>query len=120
MATSDPVNDGEVVRSRGGHLVIFNTPERIAALTPLYQDERFADGRPRVPDELLERMRLVTNDEAWGVLERGHGYHFQFEGGWLNLHPERILIGRAVTAMFVPARPDLHEVIETEGRATGR
>jgi regulator of RNase E activity RraA len=73
-----------------------------------------------VPDDLLERMRLVTNDEAWGVLERRHGYHFQFEGDWLNLHPERVLVGRAVTAMFVPSRPDLHDVIEAEGCSQGR
>ena len=100
--------------------MLFNSPEEIRRLTPLNPFDRFPDGRPRVPDDLLQRMRLVTNDEAWGVLERRHGYHFQFEGSWLNLHPERILVGRAVTAMFVPLRPDLHEVIEAEGRATGR
>lgn len=100
--------------------MIFNTPEDIQRLTPLNPFERSADGRPRVPDDLLERMRLVTNDEAWGVLERGHGYMFQFEGGWLNLHPERVLVGRAVTAMFVPQRPDLHNVVEQHGRSEGR
>ena len=86
--------------------MIFNTPERVAALTPLATDERLPDGRPRVPDGILERMRLVTNDEAWGVVERGHDYHFQFEGDWVNLHPERVLVGRAVTARFVPLRHD--------------
>ena len=98
-------------RHSGGHLVIFNSPERIAALTPLYRDERFADGRPRVPDEILERMRHVTNDEAWGVVERGHDYHFQFEGDWVNLHPDRVLVGRAVTVRMVPLRPDLQGVV---------
>src|SRR5215208_7003368 len=81
--------------------MIFNSPERIAALTPLYQDERSADGRPRVPDDILERMRLVTNDEAWGVVERGHDYHFQFEGNWVNLHPDRVLVGRAMTSSSI-------------------
>src|SRR5438874_76557 len=100
--------------------MIFNTPEAVQRLTPNNPFERSADGRPRVPDDLLERMKLVTNDEAWGVLERRHGYLFQFEGNWLNLHPERVLVGRAVTAMFVPMRPDLHEVVEAEGRADGR
>jgi 4-hydroxy-4-methyl-2-oxoglutarate aldolase len=98
----------------------FNSPETIQGITPLNPFDRFEDGRPRVPDDLLERMRLVTNDEAWGVLERRHGYPFQFEGGWLNLHPQRVLVGRAVTAMFVPMRPDLHEAIEQHGRAEGR
>ena len=100
--------------------MIFNSPERIAALTPLNQYERFADGRPRVPDEILERMRYVTNDEAWGVVERGHNYHFQFEGHWVNLHPERVLVGRAVTVRMVPLRPDLQGVVEGMGTAEGR
>src|SRR5438552_18068721 len=97
-----------------------SSPQAITSITPLNPFARSADGRPRVPDDLLERMKLVTNDEAWGVLERRHDYHFQFEGGWLNLHPERVLIGRAVTAMFVPLRPDLHDAIEHHGRAEGR
>ena len=100
--------------------MIFNSPERIAALTPLNQYERFADGRPRVPDEILERMRYVTNDEAWGVVEREHDYHFQFEGNWVNLHPERVLVGRAVTVRMVPLRPDLQGVVEGLGTAEGR
>jgi 4-hydroxy-4-methyl-2-oxoglutarate aldolase len=100
--------------------MIFNSPDAVRQLTALSPFERFEDGRPKVPDDLLRRMKLVTNDEAWGVLERRHGYHFQFEGNWLNLHPERILVGRAVTAMFVPMRPDLNDVVESQGRGQGR
>ncbi|HYO29536.1 MAG TPA: hypothetical protein VER37_03065 [Thermomicrobiales bacterium] len=100
--------------------MIFQTPERVAALTPAYPHERSADGRPRVPDDILERMRHVTNDEAWGVLERGHGYQFQFEGGWVNLHPDRVLVGRAVTVRIVPLRPDLQEVVQGVGASEGR
>jgi regulator of RNase E activity RraA len=100
--------------------MIFNSPESIRRITPLNPFARFDDGRPRVPDDLLERVRLVTNDEAWGVLERRHGYPFQFEGGWLNVHPERVLVGRAVTAMFMPMRPDLHQAVEQDGISQGR
>ncbi len=100
--------------------MIFNTPERVAALTPRWTGERAADGRPRVPDDLIERMRAVTNDEAWGVIEKQHGYRFQFEGDWLNLHPELTLVGRAVTAVMVPLRPDLHEAVQEIGEAEGR
>jgi 4-hydroxy-4-methyl-2-oxoglutarate aldolase len=100
--------------------VIFNSPDRVNALTPLYTGDRLADGRPRVPDDILQRMKLVTNDEAFGVIERGHDYHFQFAGEWYNLHPERILVGRAVTARFVPLRQDFHGVVEAEGATTGR
>jgi len=100
--------------------MIFNSPDRVAALTPLSPFDRSTDGRPRVPDGILERMKRVTNDEAWGVLEKKHGYHFQFEGGWYTLHPERVLVGRAVTARYVPIRPDLHEVGMATGQAEGR
>jgi regulator of RNase E activity RraA len=100
--------------------MIFNSPDRIAALTPLFTGERSADGRPHVPTNILERMKLVTNDEAWGVMERGHDYHFQFEGGWINMHPERVLVGRAVTARYVPIRPDLNGAVEAGGKSEGR
>ena len=100
--------------------MIFNTPDRIAELTHRYTGERSADGRPRVPDDIIERMKRVTNDEAWGVLERGHGYHFQFEGNWYNLHPDRVLVGRAVTARYVPLRPDLNDAVQDRGAAEGR
>jgi regulator of RNase E activity RraA len=99
--------------------VVLMDPERLRRLTPQCPFERFPDGRPRVPDDLLARMKLVTTEEAWGVLRR-HGYHFQFAGNWLNLHPDQVLVGRAVTAVFLPARPDLHAVIETAGKAEGR
>jgi regulator of RNase E activity RraA len=64
-------------------------------------------------------MKLVTTEEAWSVLRR-NGYNFQFAGNWINIHPERILVGRAVTAAYVPVRPDLNEMVETGGRSEGR
>jgi regulator of RNase E activity RraA len=96
----------------------FQTPEETIALTPQNPFDRFPDGRPRVPDDLVQRMALVTIEEAWGVLRR-HGYHHQFEGGWMNLHPDLVLVGRAVTAFFVPQRPDLHAVVEELGKTAG-
>ncbi len=93
--------------------------EKIVELTSQNPYERFEDGRPRVPDDILERMKKVTTEEAWGVLG-GHGFHLQFDGNWLNIHPERILVGRAVTCRYVPHRPDLNEVVEEEGKSHGR
>jgi regulator of RNase E activity RraA len=95
---------------------LLNRYEDIVHLTPLNPFDRFPDGRPRVPDDLLNRMKLVTVEEAWGVLKQ-HGYRYQYAGDWLNVHPERVLVGRAVTAMFVPTRPDLHDVIGEWGKA---
>lgn len=100
-------------------VVRLNCKEDIIEFTKQYSGDRFPDSRPRVPDDLLERMKHVTIEQAWGVLQ-GHGYRFQFEGNWMNLHPDRVLVGRAVTAMFVPQRPDLHSVVEEQGVADGR
>ncbi len=101
--------------------MIFNDPDRIRALTPLNPFDRLEDGRPKVPDDLLERLKLVTNDEAWGVLERGHGYHYQFEGDWnVHLQPTVPLVGRVVTASYVHLRPDFHEVVQGIGASEGR
>ncbi|HEU5430816.1 MAG TPA: hypothetical protein VFU81_04085 [Thermomicrobiales bacterium] len=100
--------------------MIFNSPDRVAAFTPLAPFGRMADGRPFVPDDLLAQLRLVTNDEAWGVLAKEHGYPFQFEGGWRNLHPERVVVGRAVTVRFVPLRPDFEQTVHKLGAAVGR
>jgi regulator of RNase E activity RraA len=93
--------------------------EDLIELTSLNPFERFDDGRPRVPDDLLERMRLVTTEEAWSVL-RQHGYHRQFEGNWLETHPGTITVGRAVTAQFLPHRPDYHDVVQQAGLREGR
>ena len=98
----------------------FNDREDIIQLTPLWKGERFPDGRPRVSDDILRRIKNVITEEAWSVLWRA-GYEFQFEGNWTRLHPDRVLVGRAVTGVFVPRRPDLHDGLmdyghEQEGR----
>ena len=98
----------------------YNNREDIIQLTPLWEGERFDDGRPRVSDDILRRMKNVVTEEAWSVLWRNN-YHFQFEGNWARLHTQRVLVGRAVTGVFVPHRPDLHDGLmeyghEKEGR----
>jgi 4-hydroxy-4-methyl-2-oxoglutarate aldolase len=79
---------------------------------------RFEDGRPRVPDELLDRIRELSSEEIWTTLTRA-GYNNQFEGGWQMLHPEKLLVGRAVTAQYMPLRPDMGEVTDQEAAAKG-
>jgi regulator of RNase E activity RraA len=80
--------------------------------------ERFTDGRPKVPDDILRRMASVSIEEAWGVLQ-AKGYNNQFAGDWYNLHPDRVIVGRAVTAQFVPRRPDLHSATDSLGVSQG-
>lgn len=98
---------------------IENPRDLLLELTNQYTGERYPNGRPRVADDLIERMKLVTTEEAWGVL-RKHGYHHQFAGNWFVTHPGKILVGRAVTAMMLPHRPDLHEVVAEQGKRDGR
>ncbi|TDY45295.1 regulator of RNase E activity RraA [Alicyclobacillus sacchari] len=93
----------------------FNDRDDIIQLTPLWQGERFDDGRPRVPDDILRRMERITNEEAWAVLER-NGYRYQFEGNLRMVHPNKVLVGRAVTAVMVPKRPDLHDYLLEYGQ----
>jgi regulator of RNase E activity RraA len=88
--------------------------EELIFLTPEWKGERFADGRPKVSDEILNRMKLVTLEEAWAVL-RNENYNYQFDDGWLTINPDSVLVGRAVTATFMPGRPDIHRVIDDRG-----
>ena len=79
---------------------------------------RFADGRPKVPDELLDRIRELSSEEIWGTLTRA-GYNNQFEAGWQILHPEKLLVGRAVTAQYMPLRPDIGDLTDRDAAAKG-
>ncbi len=88
----------------------FSAREDIIQITPLWKGERFEDGRPKVPDDILRRMRNITLEEAWGPLWR-KGYKYQFEGEFRTTHPGNKLIGRAVTTSMVPMRPDLHQTL---------
>lgn len=84
----------------------FDNPEDILQLSPNWTGDRFPNGRPKVPDSVLRRMEHITTEEAWGVLWE-HEYKYQFQGDWKVIHPGKILVGRAVTAVMVPKRPDL-------------
>jgi regulator of RNase E activity RraA len=88
--------------------------DELIFLTPEWKGERFDDGRPRVPDDILERMKSVTLEEAWAVL-RNNRYNFQYEGDWQVIDPDAVLVGRAVTATFVPGRPDIHAQYDKRG-----
>lgn len=92
--------------------------EELVLLTGEWKGERFDDGRPWIPDRLLERARHIGIDDAWTIL-RNLGYNNQFEGGWSKVHEDVAVVGRALTAVFVPSRPDLHAVISEKGKAQG-
>lgn len=91
----------------------------LVALTPEWKGERYADGRPKVPDKILERMKSVSVEEAWAVMKNA-GYAYQVAENWQMINPDSVLVGRAVTATFMPARPDVWKAIDTAGKATGK
>ena len=68
---------------------------------------------------VLQRMRHATHEEAWAVM-KNEGYRHQYEEGWLSIHPDSVLVGRAFTAEFMPGRPDVHQAVDERGHAEGR
>jgi 4-hydroxy-4-methyl-2-oxoglutarate aldolase len=99
-------------------LDLFSTQQRIE-FTPDWHGDRFPDGRPNVPDSVLVRLKDVTADEAWDVLQDAQ-YRNQFEGGWKVINPGPRLVGRVVTAVFMPRRPDVDSVIQSNGKKENR
>lgn len=95
------------------------TKEQLVALTPEWKGERFADGRPKVPDNIMKRMKSVSVEEAWAVMKNA-GYGYQVAEGWQVINPDSVLVGRAVTANFMPARPDVWKAIDSAGKTMGK
>src|SRR5712672_2123588 len=77
------------------------TKEQLIDYTAQNPFERFPDGRPKVPDDLIERARGMSAEEVWAVLP-GKGFRNQYEGGFHVLHPGKKLAGRAFTVQFMP------------------
>jgi len=97
----------------------FNTSEELKYYTQEWEGERFEDGRPKVPEEILKRMKNVSIEEAWGVL-RSKGYLNQFEGSWEIIHEEKAIVGRALTALYMPKRPEIMDRFTEKGHDLGR
>jgi regulator of RNase E activity RraA len=98
---------------------VATTKEQILFYTREWKGERFPDGRPKLPDDLLQRAVDVSIEDVWDFLEE-RGYHCQFEGGWKALHIEKPFAGRALTAQYMPSRPDMADAIKAEGEREHR
>lgn len=94
------------------------THEQMLQYTANNPFERFENGRPKVPDALLEKCKELSAEEVWAVLP-GAKYPNQYEGNWRILHPGKKLVGRAVTAQFMPMRPDVMDVSEAQAKVRG-
>lgn len=92
--------------------------EELTFLTASWKGERYQDGRPKVSDSLLMRAKNIGFDDAWTIL-RNEGYLNQFEDGWKTVHENAPFVGRVVTALYMPRRPDMEEAILKRGHQKG-
>jgi regulator of RNase E activity RraA len=98
---------------------VTTTKEQIMFYTSGWKGERFADGRPKIPDGLVKRALDVSIEDVWDYLQ-ARGYRCQFDGGWKALHIDRPFAGRALTAQYMPLRPDMARAIAAKGKSEGR
>jgi regulator of RNase E activity RraA len=92
--------------------------DELIFLTSEWKGERFPDGRPKIADSLLQRAKYIMIDDAWTVL-KNEGYLNQFEGNWKTVN-DTPMTGRALTAMYMPSRPDVEKNIKERGAKQGR
>ena len=103
------------------HAQLFQwTPDQLIKYTPANPYERFPDGRPKVPDEMLKRLSVLVAEEVQAVLG-GQEYPNQFESreGWKTLNADTKMVGRVFTVQFMPARGDIMAVDEADAKARG-
>lgn len=92
--------------------------EELIKYTPNNPFERFEDGRPKVPQKYIDMLQGASSEMLWGPLRRAE-FPNQWAGGFQIIHPEKKLVGRAFTAVFVPVRKDVNDVIEADAKAAG-
>jgi 4-hydroxy-4-methyl-2-oxoglutarate aldolase len=95
------------------------TRDQMLFYTSDWKGDRFPDGRPKLADSLIKRALDLSIEDLWEYLGK-QGYNNQFEGGWQALHIEKPFAGRALTAQYMPTRPDMTRAIVAEGKAEGR
>jgi len=100
---------------------VVSAPEAVLRCTPAWTGPRMEDGRPYVPDGIIERMKNVSVTMAWSIV-RGAGYNNCYENaaGWVVMYPDKAIVGRVLTAQYMPSHPDYNRAIMTQGRAEGR
>lgn len=110
---------GAVMMPVLSHAQLFTlTKEQMVEYTAQNPFERFGDGRPKVPDALIERARGLSSEEVFAILP-AQGFRNQYADGFRVLHPGKKLVGRAFTVQFMPLRPDLDGVITAKAKAAG-
>jgi 4-hydroxy-4-methyl-2-oxoglutarate aldolase len=113
------ISIGAVMMPMLSHAQLFTlTKDQMVEYTAQNPFERFADGRPKVPDALIERARGLSSEEVFAILPQAE-FRNQYADGFRVLHPGKKLVGRAFTVQFMPLRPDLDGVINAKAKAAG-
>lgn len=89
--------------------------EQLIEYTKQNPYERFADGRPKVPDALLEKLRAMSAEELLSIARKG--FANQYVDGFQIINPSKNLVGRAMTLQLMPSRPDVADVDQAKWRA---
>src|SRR5881398_3413492 len=99
---------------------LFSFPKQeLADYTAQNPFERLPDGRPKVPDDLIERARGLSSEEVWAVLQQ-RGFNNQYADGFQVLHPGKTMVGRAFTVQFMPTRSDVDDIARAKAKNSGR
>jgi 4-hydroxy-4-methyl-2-oxoglutarate aldolase len=110
---------GAAMTAANAHAQLITLPkEQLLEMTAQNPFDRFPDGRPKVPDALIERARGLSAEEVFAILPK-EGFRNQYAGDFRVLHPGKKLVGRAFTLQFLPLRPDLEGVVNTRAKAAG-
>jgi 4-hydroxy-4-methyl-2-oxoglutarate aldolase len=94
------------------------TREQVVEITADNPFERFPDGRPKIPDALIEQAKGLSAEDVWAVLP-GKNYRNQWADGFQLLHPGTKMAGRAFTAQFMPTRPDIMGALTASATKAG-
>ena len=106
-----------LVPSAKAQLIVFSKQD-LVDYTPQNPFDRFPNGRPKVPDDLIARARGLSSEEVWAGLSQ-KGFNNQYADGFQILHPGTTMVGRAFTVQFMPLRGDVDGAIQTKAKARG-
>ena len=101
----------------GAQLISFSKQDLID-YTSQNPFDRLPDGRPKVPDNLIEQAKGLSSEEVWAVLQ-AKNYSNQYADGFMVLHPGKTMVGRAFTVQFMPVREDVDDVAKAKATERG-
>jgi len=101
----------------GAQLISFSKQDLID-YTSQNPFDRLPDGRPKVPDNLIEQAKGLSSEEVWAVLQ-AKNYNHQYADGFMVLHPGKTMVGRAFTVQFMPVREDVDDVAKAKAKERG-